>query len=448
MALRAKVDDYFTRCGLAAFDPKAEEPLNPSVATYETIAGQDLTGATVELTHFPLARILAGRALPLSEGINPAWAGVVAEFVELIVKPLFGTIEALSAGQWQQVKAMFVAYEAWLGEKAGVEVEPLGAERVRAIVQSPARQQLEQLIDKDLELADQVDTIDKVVRLVHYNRDLFRLLNNFVAFRDFYAQGCKAIFQAGTLFIDGRACELCVRVESVEGHSPLANLSRTYLAYCECKRRNSSERMLVAAAFTGGDSDNLMVGRNGVFYDTKGNDWDATIVKIIDHPISVSQAFWAPYKRIARMIGEQIEKFAAAKVKAMDSSAGAGIANAGAKVAAGKSAGSALRCRQVRRYLCRHRPGHRCHRYRCGLDCRRFHGLAHLADAPGRRRHHSCRLRAVDADCLPQAAATQPWPDPRCQRLGGQHQGRDQHPLWLDPDQDGRTAQGGGTQPS
>ena len=27
-----------------------------------------------------------------------------------------------------------------------------------------------------------------------------------------------------------------------------------------------------------------MVGRNGVFYDSKGNDWDATVIKIIDHP--------------------------------------------------------------------------------------------------------------------------------------------------------------------
>ena len=180
------------------------------------------------------------------------------------------------------------------------------------------------LIERDLQLADQVDTIVKVVRLVHFNRDLHRLLNNFVAFRDFYAQGPKAIFQAGTLYIDSRACELCVRVESVEAHSPLANLSRTYLAYCDCKRRNSSERMLITAAFTGGDSDNLMVGRNGVFYDAKGDDWDATIVKIIDHPISVSQAFWSPYKRIGRMIGQQIEKFAAAKDKAVDSSASAG----------------------------------------------------------------------------------------------------------------------------
>ena len=211
----------------------------------------------------------------------------------------------------------------------------MGLERIQAILQRSGRERLAELIDQDLQLADQVETIVKVVRLVHFNRDLYRLLNNFVAFRDFYAQGRKAIFQAGTLFIDGRACELCVRVESVEAHSPLANLSRTYLAYCDCKRRNSGERMLIAAAFTGGDSDNLMVGRNGVFYDNKGNDWDATIVKIIDHPISVSQAFWAPYKRIARMIGQQIEKFAAAKDKAVDSGAGAGIADVGAKAAAG-----------------------------------------------------------------------------------------------------------------
>ncbi len=334
-ALKNKVDDYFTRCGLAAFDPKAEEPLNPSVATYEIIGGQDLHNESTELERFPLARIQGGRPLPLQKGINPAWTGAMEQFADLMVTPLFGPLESLEEGQWRRIKAALVAHEQWLTEKAGVEVEPLGIERIQAILQGSGRERLEGLIERDLQLADQVDTIVKVVRLVHFNRDLYRLLNNFVAFRDFYAQGPKAIFQAGTLYIDGRACELCVRVESVETHSPLANLSRTYLAYCDCKRRKSSERMLITAAFTGGDSDNLMVGRNGVFYDCTGNDWDATIVKIIDHPISVSQAFWSPYKRIARMIGEQIEKFAAAKVKAVDSSAGAGIAGVGAKAATG-----------------------------------------------------------------------------------------------------------------
>jgi len=69
--------------------------------------------------------------------------------------------------------------------------------------------------------------------------------------------------------------------------------------------------MQIVAAFTNGDSDNLMVGRNGIFYDRAGRDWDATISKIIDNPISIRQAFWAPYKKAARMIQEQISKRAA-----------------------------------------------------------------------------------------------------------------------------------------
>jgi len=328
------VDDYFIRCGLAAFDAKAEAPLNPSPTNYEALASQDLAVATVEVERFPLARIEANRALPLQEGINPAWSPVMERFTALVVRPLFGEVTQLEAAQWQQIKETFSPYAIWQGRKAGAEVENLGLERIETILRGPGKNLLEDLIRQDLQLAEQVDAIDKVVRLVYFNRDLYRLLNNFVAFRDFYVQDRKAVFQTGTLYIDGRACELCIKVASVDGHSPLANLSRTYLAYCECRRRGSDQRIFIAAAFTGGDSDNLMLGRNGVFYDSQGNDWDATVVKIIDHPISVSQAFWAPYKRIGRMIAEQLEKFAAAKDKAVDSKAGAGIAAVAAKPAA------------------------------------------------------------------------------------------------------------------
>lgn len=324
--IKSKIDDYFTRCGLASFDPKAEASLNPALITYETLSLQDLSAATAEVERFPISQIQAGRPLPLREGINPAWAELMAQFSNLVVTPIFGSTDQLEASQWYQIKATFAPFEAWQAKKAGAEVEQLGLERVQEILASQGRSTLDSLIAEDLKLTDQVDSIVKVVMLVHFNRDLYRLLNNFVSFHDFYTSGWKAIFQAGTLYIDGRACELCVKVQSVEAHSPMANLSRTYLAYCDCKRRNSTEKMMVAAAFTGGDSDNLMVGRNGVFYDAKGNDWDATIVKIIDHPISVSQAFWAPYKRIARMISEQIEKVAAAKDKELDSKAAAQIA--------------------------------------------------------------------------------------------------------------------------
>jgi len=99
-------------------------------------------------------------------------------------------------------------------------------------------------------------------------------------------------------------------------HGALASLSKTYLAYCDCTPRGGTDKMAIAAAFTNGDSDNLMVGRNGVFCDRNGNDWDATITKIVEHPISLRQAILSPYKRLGRFLGEPIQKMAAAKEKA------------------------------------------------------------------------------------------------------------------------------------
>jgi MFS family permease len=61
-----------------------------------------------------------------------------------------------------------------------------------------------------------------------------------------------------------------------------------------------------------------MPGRNGLFYDRKGRDWDATIVKIVENPISIRQAFWAPYKKAMRFVEDQVARFAQAKAKEAD----------------------------------------------------------------------------------------------------------------------------------
>ena len=161
-----------------------------------------------------------------------------------------------------------------------------------------------------------MNQIIAVDRLVRYYRDLYQLLCNFVSFSDFYSGRRKAIFQAGTLYLDGRSCDLCVKVDDPARHDALAGLSQTYLAYCDCTRKDTADKMVIAAAFTGGDADQLRVGRNGIFYDRQGRDWDATITKIIEHPISIWQAVVSPYKRVGRMIGDQLAKAAAARDQA------------------------------------------------------------------------------------------------------------------------------------
>ena len=180
--------------------------------------------------------------------------------------------------------------------------------------------------------------IASVERLLRYCRDLHLLANNFVSFRDFYTRKGKATFQAGTLYLDGRSCDLCVPITDVGKHAAIATLSRVCLVYCDCVRRGGGEKTTIAAAFTAGDSDFLTVGRNGVFYDRKGQDWDATIVRILEHPISVRQAFWAPYKRLARLIGDQMQKISAARSKAADDRAALQAISATQNMAAGKPA--------------------------------------------------------------------------------------------------------------
>ncbi|CAA7615960.1 hypothetical protein [Magnetospirillum sp. SS-4] len=317
-AIAAKLDDWFTRCDLVAFDPRAAAPLNRSEEDWAALAGRMLSPAEEGLASFPLAAVAAGASLPLGPGVNPAWAGAVARLKAEVVVPLLGDRDSLSAADWAAIKDRFAAWEAWQAERPAGPVGDLGIARIREMVASDAKAAILSLIEQDMALEAEAKAIASVDRLLRYCRDLVTLLNNFVAFRDFYTRKRKAVFQAGTLYLDGRSCELCVRVEDPAKHAPVATLSRIYLVYCECVRRggDGDERMFIAAAVTNGDSDQLMVGRNGVFYDRDGGDWDATVVRIVDHAISIRQSFWAPYKKMGKMIGQQLEKVAAARAAA------------------------------------------------------------------------------------------------------------------------------------
>ena len=64
---------------------------------------------------------------------------------------------------------------------------------------------------------------------------------------------------------------------------------------------------------TVGDIGDLVVGKNAIFYDNDGLDWDAVVTKIVDNPISVAQAFWSPYRRMATAVENLITKSAADK---------------------------------------------------------------------------------------------------------------------------------------
>lgn len=339
-ALTAKLDDYYTRCRLAAFDDRASAAAHGAEGELATLASRDVAPGSPELQRLPLARVLAGQALPFEGPVNPAYAAQLLTFRDTVVRPLLGaTVNALSEADYRKLHERFASFEAWRAKKPETKVDGLSAERLAELVDGDFRKRMLELTAEDKAQQPERDRIIEVEKLMHLHRDFGRVVRNFVNFSDFYGkQG--ALFQTGTLYLDGRSCTLCIEVNDAAKHATLAARASTYLAYCELKRKGEASRNIVAA-FTAGEADNLMVGRNGLFVDRAGKDWDATITRIVENPISIRQAFWSPYKKFVRLVEEQVEKRASeaeAQSQARVGAAAESTANADREAAAAATA--------------------------------------------------------------------------------------------------------------
>jgi len=313
-AVRGKIDDFFTRCRLAAFDNRATGALSRTDADFAALAALDLTDGLPALAAFPLSKVEPGRDLPLTDGLNPYWADAMSVFRKDAVVPCFGEACArLSLAQWLELKAKLAPYDAWMAAKAGAEVEKLGLERLAVLASGNDKENVSALIAKDTEFEAESDRIADIEKLLRLNANLYALLNNYVNMARLYDPNSCAIFRMGTLYLDGRAISLCFHVDDIGAHSAQAAASKCCLAYCALSRSGKKESRMICAAVTAGFANTLWVGRNGIFYDLDGKDWDAVVVKLVDHSISLKEAFWDPWRKIAGMVGGQVRKLLAAK---------------------------------------------------------------------------------------------------------------------------------------
>jgi hypothetical protein len=310
-AVRDKVSDYFTRAKVAAFDARALGAMNRAESEYAVLGDKTLSASADELVNWPLSHVEAGKPLPLTGFVNPAWAGRLEALQKTVLTPLLGPRSSLTADDWALVQQRLAGHAAYQAQKPSTRAASLAPERARALGEAELVARIRALIAEDDAQKPTFLALGKVEKLVYLHRDLFELANNFVSFRAFYARSGKAAFQYGTLFIDQRECELVVRVTDAGRHAALSPLSKCYLLYCDIKNAKGQKGQIVAA-LTAGEGDNLMVGRNGIFYDRAGGDWDAVVTKIVENPISVRGAFWAPYKKVLRTIEEYVSKRAAA----------------------------------------------------------------------------------------------------------------------------------------
>ena len=228
----------------------------------------------------PLVTEETDKVLPLTKNLNPKWAGAIATFATTVAEPVLGkdAAEELTRLEWSAIKAKFAPYRAWQAAK------PVMAADTKA-----------QLEDRE--------------RVLRYKLNLVSFLRNYVNQADLYDPACEAMFQMGTLYIAERACSLCFHVDNEAAHAALAERSECCLVYAKLTRKGSAETRNICAAITAGCTAPLYVGRNGIFFDRDGRDWDATVTKIVESQVSLKEAFWAPWRKLGQTVAEQVKKF-------------------------------------------------------------------------------------------------------------------------------------------
>lgn len=310
-ALDAKVRDFFVRSRLAAFSPDSTAALDVQTSRIEAISADNLTGKSQEIAEYPIARVTGKAEIDLSAPVNPAWA---AQF-NTVIAAAASDKKVLTEADWNAIGAQFAAYVAWKGAKAGAEVEALGLDALKNFAKQNKKDSLLALVAEDAALAEEAGNIESVSKFLYVLRDFYRLLRNFVTLQDFYTKdkNVSAIFQSGRLIVDQRECRFCMNVSDMAKHNASAATSGMFLVYCDCTTKSKPGKISIVAAVTVGEVGDLIVGKNAIYYDNAGVEWDAVITKVVDNPISVAQAFWSPYRRMAKLVENLINKSAADK---------------------------------------------------------------------------------------------------------------------------------------
>lgn len=215
--------------------------------------------------------------LPLGEHINPKHEEAVLAFAMKCVKPVLGEKSSLTRMEWKSVKAAFAPYRAWRAAKPVLHEGQIAA-----------------LVEEE--------------RLLRYRIHLGEFLRNYVTMDRLYDGSAAAVFQTGTLRIDGKEMNLCFHVESEAAHSALSGKSECCVVYLKLTRLGGGDRS-ICAVVTAGTIGGLYVGRNGVFYDRDGSDWEAVVTKVVEAQVSLSEAFWAPWRKLGAGAADAVKKF-------------------------------------------------------------------------------------------------------------------------------------------
>ncbi len=312
------VEHFFRLCRLLAFDPRLDtKVLSPEGKVLNFDASNE-TEVEAYMQSLPLAQPNPEGRLPLdAQQINPIFRSWWQQVGDKIIRPgLSAERTFLDAAAWTEVKGLFAEYSAYLAGKKGAIAEKIPVANLQRYLEcADLRQAAHDLTVRDQAVTDTLKAASEVERLLLYRIWLLRLANNFVSFPELYTANRRALFERGSLVIDGRWFNLAFPVSNLAAHQAQAKHSSLFVLYIEIAV-NPTTKMLAAVPVTTGSKGNLAIGKRGVFFDLNKQEFPAVVVQLIENPVCLAEALVAPFVKAWGMVEKKIETWSSTTEKA------------------------------------------------------------------------------------------------------------------------------------
>ncbi|MBI5607377.1 MAG: hypothetical protein HY902_00695 [Deltaproteobacteria bacterium] len=321
-ALKAQLAAWFLACDAhRAAGLDAPRPMVlPERLAAALAQGSDLQG---ELTAAPLAAVHPSAELDLQGPLNAVWAAAVADWRRLALDPLLGDRHVrVSRADFEKIDALLQPLANWQAAQPPGQFAALGVAAVEELLVNPGLDELRQFAERDAAASLAIAMLGQLEKLVLCHRWVIELVNNFVNFSSIYDRGRTALLDIGSLVIDGRRLDFCIKVRDAKAHKEVANLGLLYLVYAAVYEREGTAPVLtLAAPVTSGERGRLRIGKRGMFIDNQGKQFDAVVIDLIEHPISIKEAALAPFRRAGQMISQRVEAWLGSQRDAQEKAA-------------------------------------------------------------------------------------------------------------------------------
>jgi hypothetical protein len=297
-----RIDQFFALCEALRFNMAS--PSYPGLARDRGAKTDrdDPEAVDAFMKKAPVAWITPEGKLDMTGAINPHWRELIEALRRELLAPLLNSpISELDHLQWQQVKQALAPHAEWRSRQPATSVTQIPPDRLRHCLRNPAVvDRVKTLIAESHSTAFDLDNLRKLEMLILFQAHLLRLTNSFINFSDLYHPDRSALFEMGTLIMDGRRFTFSVKVVDRVLHARFSNASNMFVIYAEITGPNGDRLYEVALPVTAGTKGMLQLDKWGTFLDREGRTFNARIVHIVENPVSLREAIAAPFNRLGR----------------------------------------------------------------------------------------------------------------------------------------------------